>query len=86
MDIEQLKIHIVDIVRERQGCKATELVPALVLRVGAEIDAATLIHAIAQLARKGQLLAVEYRLPEMRERTKMFLLPANTRANLSHES
>lgn len=86
MMLEVLKGHIVDIVRDVQGCKTTELVPRLEVRLerarfdqSYTVTASDLILAIEELVVEQKLLAFEYELTDHPEKTKMFLLPGDTR-------
>lgn len=91
VDLRVIKPMIVEIVQDKQGCKATEIPTELLLRVRSyprmlemleQLRAGGLVDAIDELVYEGSLIEVTYELADMPEKTKMFLLPAGTKAHI----
>lgn len=90
MNETDIKNLILEIVQERQGCKATEIPPELALRVRSHHKmlgmlelfrtGPSLVEMIEDLVSQGHLVELTYELLDMPEKTKMFLLPVGTRA------
>jgi len=87
MDLK-LRELIKQVVTDHQGCKATE-VPVLIAHVLDNIDNTTQLtrsqlqwtavpELVQDLVDKGELVEVEYVLPNMDYRIKSFLLPKGT--------
>lgn len=78
MKINDLKDLIARTVASKQGCKATELVsiPDIVMATTKDTDITNLIE---QMVADGELVEVEYVLPNLQFRVKSFLLPAGTK-------
>ena len=75
MTKEQAMEAIAEVVRNKQGCKATELVCVELLL---EVFEAFGIEIIYEAVKVGSIREVEYILPDMNYREKSFLLPAGT--------
>lgn len=71
---------IVEIVRDSNGLKSTELVVKAV-----ESGVNNPVEVLTYLIRCRQLVEVEYELPHMNYRLKSFILPAGTKISLSTE-
>ena len=77
MNNEEVKNRIVEIVTEKQGCKATELSYGL----SGEVilgDCKPISELIDELIEEERIFEIEYVLPKMNYRIKSFLLPAET--------
>lgn len=86
MTDQQLRELISSIVTHEQGCKGVELVTKVIVRahssgVGA-FDSQTVTEALGRMVGQGDLVEVEYVLPEAPHRAKSFFLPKGARAAL----
>lgn len=79
---QQTKDLIVQLVVERQGCRATELCAEKDLVLG-ELDLSDLIE---ELVAEGQLVEIECVLPQMSYRIKSFLFPKGTQIEVKNGS
>lgn len=85
-----LKELITRVVEGRQGCKATEVVVFMLEHVQSYpedepeegIAPSTLLPALEEMVRDGELCEVEYTLPDMEYRLKSFLLPKDTQVSV----
>jgi len=69
------------LVEQAQGCKALELIAKLgseQVWVIEEVNSWTAIELIEELVEEGELIEIEYTLPNMSYRVKSFLLPKGT--------
>ena len=81
MTREEAKNLIVETVKSIQGCKATELPVQLLSDNQLKIDEEwfrQIPELIEELIDEQKLVEVAYSLPDMRYRSKSFLLPAGT--------
>lgn len=83
MNNEEIKNRLVEIVTEKQGCKATELCAIKELIFG---DCKPLPELIEELVKEERILEIEYVLPSMNYRIKSFLLPAGTQIVKVHRN
>lgn len=73
-----MKDNIIEVIKDCQGCKATELPVKLVHFIGAwDVELDNLPELIEELVSEGKLCEIEYILPGT-DRIKSFLLPAGT--------
>ena len=79
MNNEEVKNRIVEIVTEKQGCKATELcaIKELIFK-----DCKPIPELIDELIEEERIFEIEYVLPAMNYRIKSFLLPAETQIKM----
>src|SRR5215831_16992399 len=87
MLLGDLEKAILDIVREFQGIKATQLAAEIVpycMNNGISVDFSgeKVLEAIRFLVERNQLIEIEYVLPDMDYRIKSFLLPRGTEVRL----
>jgi len=82
---DYLKDEIVKYVESAQGCKATEIAPAIIDAItptqredGTMAAFLELPFIIEELIDEGRIVSVCYSLPSMPYREKQFLLPAGT--------
>ena len=76
------KALVKQVVKEKQGCKAVELVTFVAMEMAkspstSDIDV-DLPELIETMTKEGELVEVEYVLPNMDYRVKSFLLPKGT--------
>ena len=82
MNQDEAKAEIVDVVSEVQGCKATELIAhERILSLVAEGH--KVVEMIAELCDEGELVEVEYVVPNISYRIKSFLLPKGTQISIA---
>lgn len=78
-----LREAIIQIVTDKQGCKATELAPLIAEGypdLVCELD--KVVETIESLVASGELVEVEYILPQMTYRIKSMLFPKGTEVQL----
>jgi hypothetical protein len=79
MNKEQAAKIVLQLVENKQGVKATELAPYLVENQDIHYPWVDLIYELIQ---KGELVEVEYVLPQLNYRAKSFLLPKGATVNV----
>jgi hypothetical protein len=84
MTRDDVKNRIVEIVTEKQGCKATELcaIHELVLADNGDGNGFPIPDLVEELVQEEKLVEIEYVLPSMNYRIKSFLLPAGTQIKM----
>jgi len=82
MSLMQLREWIVGYVTRHQGCKAVQLAADAVGEFPS-ISSHDILESIGHLVKNGELVEVEYNLPEMPYRVKSFLLPKGTNLYIS---
>jgi hypothetical protein len=77
---EHIKQWMVEVVIEKQGCKATELaaVPEIAMEIAHLTSPNTFSELLAELVKEGWLVEVEYTIPRFNFRVKSFLLPGGS--------
>jgi len=88
---KQVKDWIVELVADKNGCKPGELIVPVIKRIheslpkaGHEYLTNLVDHFIWELVTKEKrLIEIEYTLPRSSYRARSFLLPANTKINIS---
>lgn len=70
-----LRTAILSAIAGFQGVKSTELVAKVVLEIGGNSVDAQLAEMLDKLIEDGEIIEIEYILPEMPYRVKSFLLP-----------
>ena len=70
---EEIKNEIVQIVSSNNGCKASQLIPAL--SVESIKSDESILDLVDELISEGRLIGIDYVLSSMPYRTKTFLLP-----------
>ncbi len=84
MKLTPLQKLVIQIVTDKQGCKANELVTELAMattemvNLGAVNAAQKIMEEIDELVKKDKLVEIEYVLPNMGYRIKGIYLPAGT--------
>jgi hypothetical protein len=83
MNRDEAKEQITKVVEMVQGCKATELVahPEIVPII-VEFDSGEYFDMIEELVSEGNLVEIEYVLPNMNFKVKSFLLPKGTTVDI----
>lgn len=72
---------VIDLVTEKQGCKVMDIVAEYTGKVYSFFDkdpGYDISTVVDDLAREGELVRIEYTLPNLSYKTKEILLPANT--------
>ena len=73
---DELKVEILEIINSKQGCKQTDLIPALSRKIILKINNVNRIfQAINELVEEKKIVRIEYVLSSMPYREKSFLLP-----------
>lgn len=80
--MDLLKEAIIKVVEGYQGLKATELV-VKIFDVIPPSESPKILDAIWELVEAGEIIEINYILPQMDYRTKSFLLPKGTTVRLS---
>lgn len=76
---DEAKKLIVEIVESVQGCKATEL--AANSKIAIEVGS-NLVDLIEELIQEGELAGIEYIVPNLPDRRKLYLFPKGTKAKI----
>lgn len=81
--IVDVRKRIIEIVTEKQGCKATEIsVDEELAKAATVLGTDVVVNEIYQLANEGKLIEIEYVLPRLNFRIKSFMLPQGTKINI----
>lgn len=74
---DELKVEILEIINSKQGCKQTDLIPALSRKIILKINNVNgiIFQAINELVEEKKIVRIEYILSSMPYREKSFLLP-----------
>jgi hypothetical protein len=78
MTEESLKKMIVDHVVGVQGCKATELAAVSEIAVACRTLGVSFNRVISDLVDEGNLIEIEYSVPNLPDRIKSFFLPSGS--------
>jgi len=80
--MNELQQVIIDTVTRLQGCKMTQLVCEIPQHILTKYESEDVMATIDQLVAIGEIIEIEYILPQMDYRVKSFLLPKDTKVNL----
>jgi hypothetical protein len=83
MTIEEIRSEIINIIISGQGIKTSSLIPEVPPKFfQAGISGEQILAVIQDLVADGEIIEIEYTLPNMPYRTKSFLLPAKTQVRV----